>query len=340
MKDFAMHDESTALNRHPQFPSLNGFTPIHRAAALERFLGTDVRIYLKRDDVIGVGGGGNKLRKREFLLGEALAQNCDAFLTTGGIQSNHARASAAAAARAGMSAELFLTQAVRFRDDDYQLNGNILLDDLFGAKVHEDPLLAAQNRAQEYARLCLRACVVGLGGSSPTGCLGYASCAREILAQQAQLGIDFDSIVVASGSAGTHAGLLAGLIASDVDNIEVIDFSVLARAPAIGDNTRALVTETLKRLGHSGDFPSEKVVVDDSQLGESYGIPTPMMMDAVRTLARTEGLLLDPVYSGKAFAGLIEAIRSWKWAPGASVLFVMTGGAPGLFAYRTALACM
>ena len=262
------------------------------------------------------------------------------FLTTGGIQSNHARASAAAAARAGMSAELFLTQAVRFRDDDYQLNGNILLDDLFGAKVHEDPLLAAQNRAQEYARLCLRACVVGLGGSSPTGCLGYASCAREILAQQAQLGIDFDSIVVASGSAGTHAGLLAGLIASDVDNIEVIDFSVLARAPAIGDNTRALVTETLKRLGHSGDFPSEKVVVDDSQLGESYGIPTPMMMDAVRTLARTEGLLLDPVYSGKAFAGLIEAIRSWKWAPGASVLFVMTGGAPGLFAYRTALACM
>ena len=202
------------------------------------------------------------------------------------------------------------------------------------------PLLAAQNRAQEYARLCLRACVVGLGGSSPTGCLGYASCAREILAQQAQLGIDFDSIVVASGSAGTHAGLLAGLIASDVDNIEVIDFSVLARAPAIGDNTRALVTETLKRLGHSGDFPSEKVVVDDSQLGESYGIPTPMMMDAVRTLARTEGLLLDPVYSGKAFAGLIEAIRSWKWAPGASVLFVMTGGAPGLFAYRTALACM
>ena len=100
------------------------------------------------------------------------------------------------------------------------------------------------------------------------------------------------------------------------------------------------MTETLKRLGHSGDFPSEKVVVDDSQLGESYGIPTPMMMDAVRTLARTEGLLLDPVYSGKAFAGLIEAIRSWKWAPGASVLFVMTGGAPGLFAYRTALACM
>ena len=159
-----------------------------------------MRLFVKRDDVMGVGGGGNKLRKLEFLIGEALAQGCDTFITTGGIQSNHARLSAAAAARAGLACELVLTNMVPRDDEDYQRNGNVLLDGLFGAKVHalprdSDPLAFAQRRAAELGAQGRKAYVVGAGGSSPVGCLGYADCAREIAEQEAALSFTFSRIV-------------------------------------------------------------------------------------------------------------------------------------------------
>ena len=189
------------LNDRPRVSLLELPTPIHRLSRIERTLNVDVRVYVKHDDVALLGGGGNKLRKLEYLLGDAVAQGCDTFLTTGGLQSNHARLSAAAAARTGLSCELFLTRVVPRDDEEYRRNGNVLLDGLFGATIHElpgdaDALAAAHARADELRRAGRRPYVVGTGGSSPTGCLGYVAAATEMLAQEDALGERFAQIVV------------------------------------------------------------------------------------------------------------------------------------------------
>jgi D-cysteine desulfhydrase len=204
-----------------RMPLLDGPTAIERLARLDQALGAalcGVNLYVKRDDVPNVGGGGNKLRKLEFLIGEARAQGADIFITVGGLQSNHARLTAAASARAGMACELVLTRQVPRCDVDYEWNGNILLDELFGAKVHTfpgsvDPLTLAESRAEQLRAEGRRVYVVGPGGSSPVGCLGYAVCAREIVKQSREMNVDFGRIIVPNGSSGTHAGLAAGYAA-------------------------------------------------------------------------------------------------------------------------------
>ena len=298
-------------------------------------------IYVKRDDLMGIGGGGNKLRKLEFLIGEALAQGSDTFITTGARQSNHARLSAAAAARAGLACELVLTDTVARHDEAYLRNGNVLLDDLFGATVLRRPagvdaLAVAHERASELLSGGRRAYVVGSGGSSPLGCLGYAVCADEIMAQERDAGLRFERIVVPNGSSGTHAGLAAGLKAADDDASRVESFTVLAPIDTAREVTRQLAAKTLALLDPDMMFDDGEILVSPGQLGEGYGVPTDAMFEAVRLVARSEGLLLDPVYGGKAFAGMIAAIRSGEWSAGDSVLFVMTGGLPGLFAYEPA----
>ncbi|WP_296611956.1 D-cysteine desulfhydrase family protein [Sphingomonas sp.] len=333
------------LDAFPRFRLLDGPTPIQRLARLEQVLGTatgGARLWVKRDDVMGVGGGGNKLRKLEFLIGEATAQGCDTFITTGGLQSNHARQSAAAAARAGLSCELMLSDVVPRHDPAYRTNGNLLLDDLFGATVHRlpgdvDALAAAHSRAGEIARDGRKAYVVGSGGSSPLGCLGYAVCAAEILDEEQAAGRRFAAIVVPNGSSGTHAGLAAGLCAAGDDPRRVLSFTVLAPLDKAIAETRRLATAALPLIAPERTLADDAIHIDASQRGEAYGIPTGAMVDAVRTLARSEGLLLDPVYSGKAFAGLLAGMHDGRWE-GRDVLFVMTGGTPGLFAYRDAIA--
>lgn len=331
------------LASRTRFKLLDGVTPIQRLDRLEGALGDTlggVRLYVKRDDMMGVGGGGNKLRKLEFLLGEALAQGCDTFITTGGIQSNHARLSAAAAARAGLACELVLAHMVPRDDADYRRNGNVLLDGLFGATVHERPgtadaLAFAQSRAAELAAQGRKAYVVGAGGSSPVGCLGYADCAREIAEQEAAQGFAFSRIVIPNGSSGTHAGLAAGFAALGQAPARVRSFSVLATVEETRATTLEKARATLKLLDPSASIDADGIDVADGQRGDGYGIPTPGMIEAVRLMASSEGLLLDPVYSGKAFAGLLADISAGAYAPGASVLYVMTGGVPGLFAYRS-----
>jgi D-cysteine desulfhydrase len=298
-------------------------------------------LWVKRDDLMGVGGGGNKLRKLELLIGDALAQGCDTFITTGGLQSNHARQSAAAAARAGLACELMLADMVTYQEDAYTTNGNLLLDDLFGAAVHRlekgtDPMQAAQQRASEIAGQGGKAYVVGAGGSSPLGCLGYVGAAAEILEQERALGLRFGSIVVPNGSCGTHAGLVAGLTAAQDEPSRVLSFTVLAPLEEALSQTRLLARQTLDLIGPELDLPDSDVVVDGTQRGDSYGAPTAAMVAALRIMARSEGLLLDPVYSGKAFAGVLEFAHRQHWA-GQDVLFIMTGGTPGLFAYREAI---
>ena len=329
------------LQDRPRFALLSGPTPIERLARLEHVLAGDAAppLFVKRDDIMGVGGGGNKLRKLEFLIADAQAQGCDTFVTTGGRQSNHARLSAAASARAGLACELVLADLVDRDDESYRRNGNILLDGLFGARLHHvtgdtDTLAFARARAEDLRAEGRKAYVVGAGGSSPIGCLGYAACAHEILAQEAALGLRFERIVIPNGSAGTHAGLAAGFAAAGEDPRRVQSYTVLAPLAQAQAATRDLARETLKLLDPDAALADDDILVLGGQRGEGYGIPTAAMLEAVRLVARAEGLLLDPVYGGKAFAGLIAAIRSGE-ARGPS-LFVMTGGVPGLFAYEPA----
>ena len=334
------------LSRFPRFTLLDREpTPIQSLDSINRILaveGHNVRIFVKRDDLIPVGGGGNKLRKLEFLLGEAIAGGADTILTFGGRQSNHGRQTAAAAARAGLACELILSRVVPIEDPDYVDNGNVLLDALFGATVHDLPGDADANAFAHERVAALRAAgrrpyVAPSGGSSPVGCLGYVGCASEIAIQSAHRDITFARIVVASGSCGTHAGLLAGVAAMGGDPSIVKSYTVLAPADTASADIHAKAEATVALLDPGLTIPPDTVVVDGTHRGDGYGIPTDAMRDAVRLMARSEGLLLDPVYTGKAFAGLMHDIRAGAH-DGSSVLFIMTGGMPGLFAYRSALA--
>jgi D-cysteine desulfhydrase len=330
------------LQSRARYQLLEGSTPIQRLKRLERAIGSNCpAIYVKRDDLMGIGGGGNKLRKLEFLIGEALATGCDTFITTGARQSNHARLSAAVAARAGLACELVLAESVARQDEAYLRNGNVLLDDLFGAVIHRVPrganvLEIAEDRAATLVSAGRKVYVVGAGGSSPVGCLGYAACAAEILEQEHALGFRFGRIIVPNGSSGTHAGLAAGLKALGDTPSRVGSFTVLAPIESARDATHRLAAETLALLEPDNVINADDVVVSGSELGEGYGLPTSAMFEAIRSLARSEGLLLDPVYGGKAFAGLLAAVRRGDWIDGRPMLFIMTGGLPGLFAYEPA----
>ena len=325
------------LDRFPRVRLFDAPTPIQRLERIEAELGlTRARLFAKRDDLMGLGGGGNKLRKLEFLLGEAIAQGCDTFITTGARQSNHARLSAAAAAKLGLAAELMLTDTVPREDDDYRHNGNQLLDALFGAVVHPlprgaDALAAAHDRAAQLAAQGRKAYVVGAGGSSPLGALGYVACAQEIEAQEAELGLGFRTVIVANGSHGTHAGLAAGI----GEPRRILSFTVLANLAEAESGTLALTNDTRALLG-APPLDAGAIRIDGSQRGPAYGIPTEAMLSAVRLMARTEGLLIDPVYSGKAFAGVLAGLAKGDLT--GDVLFLMTGGTPGLYAYRPAFA--
>ncbi len=327
------------LDAFPRIALFDAPTPIQRLERVENALGlTGARLFVKRDDLMGLGGGGNKLRKLEFLLGAAIAKDCDTFITTGARQSNHARLSAAAAARMGLKAELMLTDTVPREDPSYLHNGNQLLDGLFGATVNHlprgtDSLAAAQARAEALRAEGRKVYVVGSGGSSPVGALGYVSCAAEIREQEAELGLRFGSVIVANGSHGTHAGLAAGMAASGDDPKRVLSFTVLAELAEAERGTLALANETLALL-RGAALGMEDIRIDGSQRGEAYGIPTEAMLAAVRLMARAEGLLIDPVYSGKAFAGVLAGLRDGSLT--GDVLFVMTGGTPGLYAYQPA----
>ncbi|TXM64838.1 D-cysteine desulfhydrase family protein [Methylobacterium sp. WL120] len=337
---------SLDLDRFPRLALVPHPTPIQPLNGLSSALGAalnGVRLFMKRDDIAYVGGGGNKLRKLEFLLGTARSDGADTVITVGALQSNHARLTAAAAARENFACELFLTRTVPRTDPDYTGNGNRFLDDLFGASVHElagdaDSLAAAEARAAALRAEGRRVQVFPSGGSSAVGSLGYAACAEEIVAQSEAMGVTFAHIITANGSAGTHAGLAAGLFAMGRDPKLAKSYAVLATQEQAEAETLAKANATLALLKPGATLDPSEVVVDGSHRGPGYGIPTDAMREAVRLIARTEGVLLDPVYSGKAFAGLLHDIRAGHYRPGDAVLFLMTGGVPGLFAYPSAFA--
>jgi L-cysteate sulfo-lyase len=334
---------SQALSLLPRRDLLEGRTPIQRLHRIEDALGSSlngVRIYAKRDDLMSLGGGGSKLRKLEFLLGDAAATGADTIIATGGRQSNFARLTAAAAARLGLACELVLSRMVPRSGDAYDRNGNVLLDDLFGARIHHlpagvDATRFAEKRADELRLAGQTAYVALLGGSSPVGSVGYAACALEIQAQSHDLDIDFAAVVFPNGSSGTQAGLVAGYRALGLDTTRVTSHTVLAPAPGAHAATVAKANAVLTLLGFGASVSSDDVKVSGDQLGAGYGVSTPAMVKAVRLMASQEGLLLDPVYSGKAFAGLLADISAGRYEAGDNVLFIMTGGSPGLYAYAS-----
>jgi D-cysteine desulfhydrase len=332
----------TSLSSFARADLLQGPTPIQRAERLEQLLGLKsqgIGLFLKRDDHMLIGGGGNKLRKLEFHIGAALAAGVDTVITIGGLQSNHARLTAAVCARLGLACELILTRAVPKTDVDYELNGNVLLDHLFGAQLQvlaggSDSLAVAETRATQLRDSGHNVLVIPTGGSTPLGSLGYARCAAEIAQQETELDLTFNQVVVPNGSAGTHAGLAAGFQLLGRGTSIVKSYSVLSDRDTSAARTRQLTQDALALLGSSAIVQAEEIAIDGSQLGDGYGLPTPAMQEAVRLMARAEGLLIDPVYSGKAFAGLLADLRQGRFRSEDNVLFVMTGGTPGLYAYR------
>jgi D-cysteine desulfhydrase len=289
-----------------------------------------------------IGGGGNKLRKLEFLIGQAKAEGCDTVVATGGVQSNFARLTAAACARVGLACELVLAQMVPRRTEIYQANGNVLLDRLFGAQVYllnpgDDAGAYAARRVDAIAETGRKAFVAPLGGSTTVGCLGYIDCAFEIARQSAEIGVAFNRIIVPNGSGGMHAGLAAGSVIAGVHPSHISAHTVLAPVDKCLSATAEKVNSVLSLLTVDVRVTSDDLRISGAQLGEGYGMPTRSMVEAVERLASSEGLLIDPVYGGKAFAGLLSDIESGTIEPQSTVLFIMTGGSPGLYAYADVL---
>lgn len=324
-------------------------TPVHELPRLREALGGPSRcpkILIKRDDLTGLALGGNKARKLEFLIADALQQRATTVVTTGAVQSNHARMTAAAACAAGLDCVLILTA-----DGDHPaLQGNLLLDHLFDATIHyipppADPLLATSDiedaKVAEVVagleRRGERPYVIPIGGSSAIGVCGYVAGSRELVDQLIEMGERPSRLYYASGSRGTQAGLTLGAMLSGAP------YAVYGVAVSGGESfkrERALriANEAASLLGVDARVSESHLQTDQGYIGPGYGISTEQSLDAIRLLARSEGLLLDPVYTSKAMAALIDHVRSGGLDPSSTVVFLHTGGVPALFAHAASFA--
>lgn len=311
-------------------------TPLEYLPRLTSHLGGP-DIYVKRDDCTGLGTGGNKSRKLEFLMAEAVAHGSSCVITQGAIQSNHARQTAAAACKLGMGCELLFEERVEKPTPEYLCSGNLFLDRIYGANLQFLPKGSDMNEAMARVAEGLSASgaspyVIPGGGSTPLGALGYVQCARELLNQFNELDLNVTHILHATGSAGTQAGLVAGLKANN-SMIEVLGIGVNAAKQIQEDRVLRLAEETATLIGATGAVDRKDVVANCDYIGDGYGMPTDGMIGAVKLLARLEGLLFDPVYSGKALAGMIDLVGKGYFARSKAIVFIHTGGTAGLFAY-------
>ena len=323
------------LSRFPRVKLGHLPTPLESMAALSREVGGP-NLFVKRDDCTGLATGGNKTRKLEFLMGQALEQGAEIIVTQGEVQTNHGRQTAAAAARLGLACQILLERRVRGPEPGYEVQGNVLLDRMFGATLsfHEpgDMNALALARTEELRAQGRKAYFIPGGGSNVVGALGYVDCALELLQQANHSGLRIDYLVHATGSTGTQAGLLAGLEGANT-GIPVIGISVRQPKARQEDAVYALAQATAAHLGVKGGIDRSRVVAYDDYVGGGYGVPTPAMVEAVALTARCEGILLDPVYSGKGMAGLIDLVRKGFFRREDNVVFLHTGGATALFAY-------
>lgn len=319
-------DETIPRVRLGELPS-----PLQPLYSLSKRLG--IYLWAKRDDLTGFALGGNKVRELEYHLGEALEAGADTIVTTGNSQSNHARTAAAACCKLGLDCHLVLEQGLRPR------NGNLLLDRVYGAHIEllstYTPELAVA--AMEAKALVLRSAgrrphIVPFGGCSTTGAIGFVRGTIELIEQIDANKMRVDYVYLATASCGTQAGTIAGIAATGRD-IKVRGISVSDPRSSQELQVRKLANDTLISLDAGETVPQDAVDVDDGYIGEGYGRPTPGTWDAIKLVARSEGLLLDPVYTGKAMAALVDHARTGVIPEGATVVFLHTGGVPGLFAY-------
>lgn len=312
-------------------------TPIEFLPNFSKALGGP-NIYIKRDDLLGLTLGGNKTRKLEFAMAEALSLGADTILTCGAVQSNHCRLTLSAAVKEGLKCQLILEERVpgSYKED---ASGNNFLFNLLGVeavKVVEggtDMLGELEKLAEELRAQGRNPYIIPGGGSNPLGALGYVACAEEIIGQMFEMGLNFDYMVTPSGSAGTHAGLVSGLKGNNV-HMPLVGISVSRKIEPQTDLVYNLAAKVCEKLEIENPVEREDVVVFDQYVGEGYSRPTQGMVDATQLLARTEGILVDPVYSGKALDGLIDLVKQGYFKDAENILFVHTGGSPALYVYE------
>ena len=325
------------LARFPRVRLGHMHTPLEAMPNLSKLLGGP-SLFIKRDDCTGLASGGNKTRKLEFLMADAIAMGADMVITQGAVQSNHARQTAAAAAKLGMKCAILLENRTGSNSPDYCGSGNVLLDHILGAPTRSYPGGTDMNAAMDKVADEIRAkggkpyIIVG-GGSNAIGALGYVNCAIELVTQANDMGLRIDHLVHATGSAGTQAGLVAGLEGCR-SHIPVLGIGVRAARPQQEENVYKLACATADLLGMSGSVARDRVVANTDYVGPGYGVPTDGMIEAINLLARHEGILLDPVYSGKGMAGLIDLVRKDHFKKSENVVFLHTGGSVGLFGYN------
>lgn len=325
------------LAKFPRRRYTQGETPLEFLPNFSKALGGP-NIYIKRDDLLGLTSGGNKTRKLEFLVADALAQGADTLITCGAVQSNHCRLTLAAAVKEGLKCRLVLEERVK---DSYNpdASGNNFLFRLLGVETTKvvplgsNFMVMMQEIKDELAAEGRKGYIIPGGGSNVIGSTGYVACAQEILKQTFDMGLNLDYILTTSGSGGTHSGLLVGLYGSN-SNIPIIGVSVRAAKEAQEKMIFDLTQKTAEHVGVKSEIPREAVNVIDDYVGAGYSVPTSEMVEAVQLLARTEGILLDPVYTGKAMSGLIGLIRKGYFKKDDNVLFIHTGGSPALYAYQ------
>jgi 1-aminocyclopropane-1-carboxylate deaminase len=331
----------TTLDDFPRYPLMFGPSPLHELTRLSAHLGGSVQLWAKREDCnSGLAFGGNKTRKLEYLVADALADGCDTLVSIGGVQSNHTRQVAAAAARAGLRCVLVQESWVDWPDAVYDRVGNILLSRLLGADVR---LVQAgfgigfkESWEQALADVTARGgkpYAIPAGASDhPLGGLGFAGWAAEVARQERELGVFFDTIIVCSVTGSTQAGMIAGFAMQDRPR-RVIGIDASAKPRETWEQIARIARATAAKIGVDRALSDDEIVLDDRYHAGTYGIPDEQTLEAMRTAARTEGMITDPVYEGKSMAGMIELVSSGEIEPGANVLYAHLGGQPALNAY-------
>ena len=326
--------------KYTQFPRRNYLqapTPIEAMPALSEALGGDVNLFIKRDDLLPGASGGNKTRKLEFCIADAMANGADAIITCGAVQSNHCRLTASWSAKEGLDCHLVLEERVEgsYKKD---ASGNNFLFELLDVKSigvvpgGSDMMGEMQKKTDELTAAGKKPYIIPGGASNAIGATGYAVCAEETMAQLNEMRLNIDHIVVPSGSAGTHAGMVVGMTGVN-GNIPISGMNVSRTKEVQEEIVHKLAVETAERLAVRGGIERDSILCYGDYVGPGYSLPTDSMVEAVKLFAKTEAILLDPVYSGKAAAGLIDQVRKGTFAKGSNVLFLHTGGAPALYAY-------
>ncbi len=325
------------LAQFPRRGYVKEATPIEFLPNFSKALGGKVNVYIKRDDLLPGTSGGNKTRKLDFCIADALAKGADTIITCGAVQSNHCRLTLAWSVKEGLDCYLVLEERVK---NSYkpEASGNNFLFRLLGVKGitvvpgGSDMMGEMEKVAEKLKAEGKKPYIVPGGASNALGALGYVGCMEEIMHQMFTQGLTFDHMVVPSGSAGTHAGIIAGMIGNNI-NIPVTGIGVNRPKAVQQEAVHKLANQALDLIGVEQKVPADKVIAFDDYVGPGYSLPTDAMVEAVKLLARTEGILLDPVYSGKAMSGLIDLVRKGYFKEGSNILFLHTGGSPALYAY-------